>query len=149
MRAICVFWLALAASAAWGADVYTWRDASGKVHYADAPPPGVDAQRMRGGVAVDDPAPPAAKRPSIAEQDRAFKQRRAEAEQAKEKSAKEKAEAEEAQRNCTDARGQLAALEAGHRITRANAQGENVHLDDQARAQEIERAQKSIKSWCK
>lgn len=148
MRALGMVILALMAGTAWGADVYTWRDASGKVHYSDSPPPGVEAQRMRGGVAVETAEPPA-KRPSLAEQERAFRQRRAEAEKSKEKAEKDKAESDEAKRNCDDARSQLGALESGQRMTRANAQGEQIHLDDQARAQEIERAQKSVKSWCK
>jgi len=148
MRKIGVWVLALAATAAWGADVYTWRDASGKVHYSDSPPPGVEAQRMRGGVSVEAAETPA-KRPSLAEQERGFKQRRADAEKAKEKAEKDKAESEEAKRNCDDARGQLSALESGQRMARTNAQGESTPLDDQGRAQEIERTQKAIKSWCK
>ena len=46
MRAITLFILALVWTAA-TAQVYTWRDASGKIHYSDTPPPGVDAKKMR------------------------------------------------------------------------------------------------------
>ncbi len=48
MRAVILFILACL----WGvasAEVYTWRDASGKIHYSDTPPPGVDAKKMRAG----------------------------------------------------------------------------------------------------
>jgi DNA-binding IclR family transcriptional regulator len=148
MRAIGTLFLALAASAAVAAEVYTWRDSSGKVHYSDAPPPGVAAQKMRGGVAVDAPASAAPQR-SLAEQERAFRQRKAESEQAGAKAEKEKTDAEESSRNCEGARAQLAALESGRRMSKPNAQGEQIPLDDEARGQEIERAQKSVKSWCK
>ena len=44
MRAVILFILACL----WGfasAEVYTWRDASGKIHYSDAQPPGVEAKK--------------------------------------------------------------------------------------------------------
>lgn len=49
-----------AASLAQGA-LYKWKDAQGKVHYGDAPPPGVQASPLSGGVSVVPALPPEAR----------------------------------------------------------------------------------------
>jgi hypothetical protein len=131
------------------AQVYTWRDASGKVHYSDTPPPGVDAKRMRPGGASDASSASGAPNRSLAEQELEFRKRRAEAEKAQQKAEQEKKDALERQRNCQDARNQLAALESGQRMSRLDASGQRIPLDDDMRAQEIEQAKKAVESWCK
>lgn len=148
MRAIVLLILACLATAA-SAQVYMWRDASGKVHYSDTPPPGVDAKKMRAGVQTDPaPANGAAGR-SLAEQDVEFRKRQSEAEKARAKAAEERSTAEDNRRNCEDARRQLNALESGQRMSRINEAGETIPLDDEMRAAEIDKAKKSVQSWCK
>lgn len=148
MRAIVLLILACLATAA-SAQVYMWRDASGKVHYSDTPPPGVDAKKMRAGGPSDSaPASGAAGR-SLAEQEAEFRKRQAEAEKTRSKAEQERATAEDNKRNCEDARNQLNALESGQRMSRIDSTGERIPLDDEMRAQEIERAKKSVESWCK
>ena len=71
----------------WGvaaAQVYTWRDASGKVHYSDTPPPGVDAKRMRAGTHTGTTGSAAPVR-STAEQDMEFRKRKAESDKSQAK----------------------------------------------------------------
>jgi hypothetical protein len=148
MRAIILFILASVWMTA-SAQVYTWRDASGKIHYSDTPPPGVDAKKMRAGTQAGTPAAAGAPARSVAEQDMDFRKRRAEAEKTQAKSEQEKKDLEESKRNCEQARNQLNALESGQRMSRINEAGEQVPLDDEMRAQEIERARKSVHSWCK
>jgi hypothetical protein len=148
MRATLVLILACVWTAA-AAQVYTWRDASGKVHYSDTPPPGVDAKKMRAGVATEGASSSGTAGRSLAEQDAEFRKRRAEAEKARAKSEQERKDSEENRRNCEDARNQLRALESGQRMSRVDASGERIPLDDEMRAQEIERAKKSVESWCK
>lgn len=148
MRASILLILAFGCTIA-SAQVYTWRDASGNVHYSDTPPPGVDAKRMRGGTQADTPPSSAAPRRSVAEQEMEFRKRQADAEKARAKADKERKEADESKRNCADARKQLAALESGQRMSRFNEAGESIPLDDQTRAQEIEKARNSVQSWCK
>lgn len=135
----------------WGAataQVYTWRDASGKVHYSDTPPPGADAKRVRAGT-QGGTAGSAAPARSTAEQDMEFRKRKAESDKSQAKAEQEHKEAEENKRNCADARNQLNALESGQRMSRIDASGERIVLDDEMRAQEIEKARKSVQSWCK
>jgi len=132
------------------AQIYTWRDASGKVHYSDTPPTDANAKKIDSGVPASNDSP-AANNPgrSLAEQEAAFRKRQAEAEKARAKSEQDKKDLAERQRNCQDARAQLDALESGRRIGRINAQGEAIPLDDEMRAQEIERGKKAVESWCK
>ena len=78
-----------------------------------------------------------------------FRKRQTEAEKARAKADQEKGDAEDGKRNCEDARKQLNALESGQRMSRLNEAGESIPLDDEMRAQEIEKARKSVQSWCK
>lgn len=148
MRAITLFILALVWTAA-SAQVYTWRDASGNIHYSDTPPPGVDAKKMRPGAQPG--ATPSGGAPvrSTAEQDMEFRKRQTEADKARSKAEQDKGDAEDGKRNCEDARKHLNALESGQRMSRLNEAGESIPLDDEMRAQEIEKARKSVQSWCK
>lgn len=150
MRTTAALFMALMAAAALGAEVYTWRDADGKVHYSDTPPAGADVKKLRGGVQVNT-APPAqaAPRRGLADQEMEFRKRKTDTEAAQAKAEKEKTEVEEGRRNCEQARAQLQSLETGRRISRLNAQGETVVLDDDMRTQETERTKKAVQTWCK
>lgn len=149
MRTIVVLVLALMGAVASAAEVYTWRDADGKVHYSDTPPSGVDAKKMRGGASVDNVPPQSSPQRRLADQELEFRKRKSEAEAKQAKAEKDKAEAEESKRNCEQARSQLQALESGRRMSQLNAQGETIVMDDETRAQETERARKAVQSWCK
>lgn len=148
MRGIVLLILACVWTVA-AAQVYTWRDASGKVHYSDTPPVGVDAKKMRAGVQAG--TTPAAGTPtrSTAEKDVEFRKRQSDSEKARAKAEQDKADAEDSKRNCEDARRQLNALESGQRMSRFNEAGETIPLDDEMRAAEIDKARKSVQSWCK
>jgi hypothetical protein len=139
--------IAVVAASTVSAQVYTWRDASGKVHYSDTPPPGVDAKQVRGGVPSG--ADGGAQRRSLNEQEQDFRKRRTESAEKQAKSEKELAEAEARRQDCERARAQLQALESGQRVTRFNDKGEAVFLDDAERAQEIERVRKAVGQQCK
>lgn len=146
MRALIFILLACLCSAA-SAEIYTWRDASGKVHYSDKPPAGLDARTVRGAPAAGPSAEGASR--SLAEREMDFRKRRDEAAKAQAKAETDKREAEESRRNCEQAKRQLQALESGQRMSRINAAGERVPLDDAMRAQEIESTRRSVESWCK
>jgi hypothetical protein len=150
-------WLvAVAATAVGAAEIYTWKDKDGRVNYADSPPAGSSKARTLSGKDVETVTPPATPAPTeqagpktAAEQDLEFRKRQSEAAEQKAKAEKDSAAAEEKKTNCERARGQLAALESGQRITRTNSKGEREHLDDKQRADEIANAKKSVDSWCK
>lgn len=127
---------------AWG-DIYKNVDSNGEVHYSDSPLP--DAKKL------DLPPPPAADHagPSLADQERAFRQRRVDREEAEKKQQQQQAKAKRERDNCRAARDNLRTLQQGSRIYRYDAEGKRVYLDDQARRKAIGEAQRNIRSWCK
>jgi hypothetical protein len=148
-KSILVLFLAVATSAAFG-QAYKWRDASGRIQYSDTPPPAgaKDVQQLRKVPAsVTSTTPDAAK--SIADQDAAFRKRLVERKEAEAKQAKAAEEEQVRARNCTQAQGQLAALESGGRMVRLNAQGERITLDDAERERAAQETRKAVESWCK
>ncbi len=132
---------------AWG-QAYKWRDADGRIQYTDTPPPpgAKDVQQLR-----KPPSGPTSNSPSksIAEQDAAFRKRLIEKQETEAKQAKAAEEAKVRARNCEQAKGQVAALDAGGRMVKLNAQGERIALDDAERAQSRAEALKAVEDWCK
>lgn len=148
MRLAASLLIALLPFAATAADIFTWKDKDGQVHYSDNPPPAPTVSRTLDKSAPPSTAPSQATR-SIAEQELEFRKRRAAASEAQAKADQEKAATEEKRRNCEVARGQLAALETGQRIVRTRADGEREYLDDAQRAAEVQRVRKAMGDWCK
>ena len=145
--------LLVAAGAA--ADIYSWRDAEGHLHYSDSAPAGnVDVQKRRARSATEAAAAPttaagATKPRTLAEKDQEFRKRRTEATDADTKAAKEKADAAQRQEDCRNLRGNLAALEGGQRISRINEKGETEIIDDSRRHSDTERTRRQIEQTCK
>lgn len=146
------------------AQIYSWKDKDGRMHYSDTPPPTGDVNVIRGGPAPR-PAPPAAavepasegdatkaaeaaRPPTLAEREQAFRERRAAAAEAAAKADEDAASEAERQRFCEQARNQLAALESGQRVSRFNAAGGREFLDDTARAEEAGRLRQQLSESC-
>jgi len=148
-----VLLIACATQAAPAQSIYSWKDASGQVHYSDTPPADGKARTLR----QPPLAPAGATRTAAggqapqtyAEKELAFRKRRAEAAEAENKADQDKAAAAIRERYCTDARRQLAALESGQYMTRYDASGERVFLDDAERASAIERTRADVERNCK
>ena len=126
----------------------------GKVEYAAQCPPGTKPQQTGIKSAPGGPAPAAksekGKSKSAAEMDAEFRKRQTEQSEAQAKQEKEAAEKGQRQRACDDARGYLAGLESGARISRTDPKtGERVFLEDSARDQELARARESVQANCK
>jgi len=168
-RPLLALSLAALASLAWAQQSpsqWKWRDAQGQLHISDMPPPaGVPGSAIlerptdvrRNGRAVPPPVPAkppegaaSAARPAQAV-DPELEARRKKAEDEKavqQKLAQEKDAAARAE-NCARARGHLAALNDGMRMTRTNEKGEREVLDDKGRAEEMQRARSVMASDCK
>ena len=148
------------------AQIYSWKDKDGKVHYGDTPPPTGEVNVIRGTPAVK-PAPPPApdsaatpgatdtptkqepsRPPTLAEREQAFRERRAAEAEAQAKAEEEAARDAERGRFCEQARNQLGALQSGQRVSRFNAAGEREFLDDAARGAEIARLQQQVGEHC-
>ena len=131
----------------------------GKVEYAAQCPTGTKEQQT--GIKTAPAAPTSSdkagdkasdksKPKSMAEQETDFKKRQVEQSEATAKQQKEDAEAAQRKRACDEARNYLTGLESGARITRNDPKtGERVFLEDDARAQEVQRAQQSVQGNCK
>jgi len=130
------------------AQVYTWKDATGKIHYSDQPP----AERNVGSRTL---------RPSLSESDDvaaaekgATEKKAAAAKKAKE-SGENAAQAEQErandairQENCNRARQNLAGIEAGQIRFRITASGEREALDGDVRDSELATARHAVEVNC-
>lgn len=131
------------------AELYKWTDAEGKVHFSDQPPP----PEVKAPVTVKPrrpaAAPAAPATPAYVEQEADFRKRQVEAAE-KAKAEKQAADvAAEKQRNCEQARTQVASLQSGSRITRSNAAGEQIFLTDAEIAQALSAARRAADAACK
>lgn len=126
-----------------------WVDADGKVHYSDAPPPEVQSQNVRnfaGQGQTDAPASYSSK--SVAEREAEMRKSKQTKEEASKKKAEEDARADAKRRNCEGARQNARSLSEGGRIYTYDEKGERAYLDDAARAQRLEEANKVISENC-
>lgn len=130
------------------AQVYTWKDASGKMHYADQPPADrkLESRRLKPTLGTSDDVAKASKAATEKQQE-AAKQ----APDAKEKEAQaaQEREAEATrQENCRRAQQNLAGIESGQIRFRMTASGEREGLDGDAREAELANARHAVDSNC-
>lgn len=142
---------------------YQWIDQDGRRVFSDVPPPASipdkDILQMPSGSVPVTPTPAAeqADPESGAEEqtaaggvDEALEAKKREAEEAEAKAKAEQEAVAQATRedNCKRAQSNKASFESGMRIARLNEKGERIVMDDAARAQELERADKAIADHC-
>jgi Domain of unknown function (DUF4124) len=144
---VCMLGVAFGAMA----QQYKWVDKDGKVQYGDTPPPGVKATPLKPPPGPSQAPPAAAKKDTekALSPEAAFRKRQQEAKEKEEKAGKERADAESKRTNCDAAQATLRQIQSGQRMSTMNAAGERVFIDDEQRARETERAQKSVNEWCK
>jgi hypothetical protein len=142
----------LALPLAAGAQIYSWKDASGKTIYSDKPPLEKKAQTRElmsgktGGAEGGTPAPK-----EKAAEGAAPRKGEGGATEANAKNGEQaQAEAEARQQLCDNARKRLIQLEgaSGVLLTR-NEKGEQVPLVGNARKSETDSARKDVEQWCK
>jgi len=161
-KALVFALLALSTAVTAQAQVYQWKDSTGKTVISDTPPPSsVKDKRTLGerrpaasSEPVADPKTEQAKEapkgpPTMAEKDMEFRKRQQEAREKAEKKAKEDAQAKEKRDTCDRARANLAALESQGSVAQYNARGEATELDAGQRQAEIERTRRIMQEACK
>ena len=132
------------------AQTYQYKDSRGRTVISDTPPPAsAQGARTIGG----NPAEAAATKPAeapktTAEKDMEFRKRQQEAREKADKDAKQQAAAAQKRENCERARMQASALESGRRMLVPDGKGGETLMDDDTRAGEIERAQRTIAEAC-
>ncbi|HZV54124.1 MAG TPA: DUF4124 domain-containing protein [Rhodocyclaceae bacterium] len=130
------------------AQVYSWKDASGKVHYSDQPPAerSVHSRTLGPSNSTSDDAATASK----AAADRRLEASK-QAKESKDKAADaEKQRAEDAQRqqNCERARINMQGLESGQIRFRMTPSGEREALDGAVRDAELAQARAAVEAAC-
>ncbi len=125
--------------------MYSWKDANGKIHYGDRPPTEKQTQARKVQGAPSETGDVAAARKASAE--RQFEER--EKQESAKKPAEDPAQAKVREENCQRAKSNLAALESGQIRFSTNAKGERIALDGAVRETELARARKSVDDWCK
>ena len=156
---------------------YKWRDDRGQIHASDLPPPrevpeknilqrpgppkrpaaapvgSLPSPTAGGGAGVANPAIAAASAAILlkppADPELELRRKRADDEARARARADEDRLANQRAENCQRARQQLAALASGRRMERYNERGEQVVLDDNARADELQTAQRVVGSDCR
>lgn len=164
LAALAFTLLALPAEAQW-----KWKDKNGHVQYSDLPPPpGTPDQDILGkpgsqkgrisiiqtaaagsGVPGAASAASGALSPRTVEPELEAKRKKAEAEVAAKAKAEDAKVAAARADNCTRAKAQMATLDSGIRLARANAKGEREFLDDKQRADEARRVRDTIAADCR
>jgi hypothetical protein len=141
---ITLFVLPLVATA----QVYTWKDAKGKMHYSDQPPAdqSLNSRRLAPSATTTDDVPAASKaladkRQDAAKQSSDTKEKAAQA-------AKERAEDAQRQQACERSRTNLQGLESGQIRFRMGANGEREALDGSVRDAELAAARQAVDSNC-
>ncbi|HEX8987786.1 MAG TPA: DUF4124 domain-containing protein [Rhodocyclaceae bacterium] len=129
------------------AQMYSWKDANGKVHYSDEPPPDKTPARKVAAPASG-PGDPNASR-ALAEQEAASRKKQKEGQDAAAKAAKEKAASEERAAECERARANLQSIESGQTRFTIDAKGERMAMDGDAREAELARARRAVEANCK
>ncbi len=157
MKQAWVLLLALAFAGATQAQSYKWVDKDGKTRYGDTPPPGVKATSLKGPASGPGPAaasPNAAAKDAKkgpltnAEKEQDFRKRQEAARKDQEKAEQERQAKADNESECVRTRESLRTLQSGQRITRTNAAGEIYYQDESQTAQEIAKAQQTLKQFC-
>ncbi|MFA7293262.1 MAG: DUF4124 domain-containing protein [Rhodocyclaceae bacterium] len=144
----------LTASFSAQAQIYQYKDASGKTVISDRPPPGGTSKvrTVAGEASTESPstAASAASAPkTTADRELEFKKRAQAQKEANDKAQKEAADKAARKEDCERARRQLEMLESGERMTTRDEKGERVFIEDSTRAAEIDRTRKFVAETCK
>lgn len=150
------------------AEIYKWKDASGKMHYSDTPPPskipystlsGKKSVQTEQAMPAMEAAPADAKAPAKAAAAAAGKDDPAQKKAEEEKTAREaeikRLQAEKAameksirEQNCANARKRIAQFEQGGRIYTVDEKGERHYYGDAEIGSELERARADVEANC-
>ena len=143
----CIFALGLPLASQ--AQMYSWKDASGKVHYGDRPPTEKQSQARKVPGAPSETSDIAATRKAATERQFDEREKQVKVEESAKKPAEDPAQTKTREDNCRRAKANLASLESGQARFSINDKGERVALDGAVREVELARARKSADDWCK
>jgi hypothetical protein len=129
------------------AQVYSWKDANGKIHYGDRPPAERQADSRK--LAAPPPVDVEGIRSANAEKQLVEREKQQKAKESASKAEEDQTATRQREENCRQAKSSLAALESGQIRFTMNAKGERTALDGATREAELGKARSSVDSWCK
>jgi len=149
MRFLVLLAMAVASLNA-AAQLYSWKDADGKVQYSDQPPPASAKGTVRKvAPPATNVADPDAVRKNLADKELEARKKEKEAKESATKAEKDKADAAERRINCEKAQGNLRGLESGQTRFTTDAQGNRVALEGAVLEAELAAARKNVDGLCK
>jgi hypothetical protein len=130
------------------AEVYSWKDANGKIHYSDRPPAekGQGARLLAPEPVTTDDADKVRK--GAADKRLEANKSANEGKAAAEKAEKQRAEDAQRQQDCERSRVGLQGLESGQIRFRIGPSGEREALEDSARDAELANARRAVEANC-
>jgi type IV secretory pathway VirB10-like protein len=131
------------------AEVYSWKDASGKVHYGSKPPAAQQGEARKLAAPPAETADQEAARKAAAERQMAEREKQQKTQEDGKKTQEDQSQAREREANCRQSRSSLAALESGQVRYTMDAQGNRVALEGAVLTAELAKARKAVDSWCK
>ena len=146
MKRLALAIAAFLVTTATSAQIYQWKDESGKTVISDKPPAGSASTVKKVGSAPSSSNPSAQK--STTDRDMEMRKRQQETQENLEKTAKDQAAAAGKAKNCESARRYLQTLESGERIALRDDKGERYFMEDTQREQETASTRQLIESNC-
>lgn len=135
----------MAAPALAAAQVFSWKDENGKVHYGSQPPASKRGEARKLAAPPPSDAVATEKAPPDKSADGTKSQKGQETIQ---KLPEDPAAARQREEGCRQAKANLAALESGQIRFKIDDKGERIGLDGELRDAEIAKARKNVTSWC-
>jgi hypothetical protein len=151
MKRLSLAVAALLVATAVNAQIYQWKDASGKTIISDKPPAGVRPapKGEAEAPAANAPSSNAAPQKTTADREMDFRKRQKESQEAASKAQTEQAASAAKNENCEKARRYLQSLESGERMALRDDKGERYYMEDAQRQQEITKTRQDIQTVCK
>jgi hypothetical protein len=145
LRALALLAGLMLAAAAGAADVYRWVDAEGKVHFADAPPADVVAEKLAIKSAPTDPTTLATDEEELATRARQTAEEQAIKAAVEKKTAADAAAADDA---CAEARERYANIQFSRKFTTKDADGSERWVSGSEAVSIREQAEAAVRTAC-
>lgn len=131
------------------AQVYSWKDANGQMHYSDQPPREKPESARKIETKLSPQADMESQRKSQADKELDNRKKQKQDQEVASKQEKAKQDAEERKKGCAKAQAYVKAIESGQINSTISDDGKTIPLSKEGLSAELADARKSADSWCK